>query len=65
MKPKSVTSYQVLPSYLFIFLSTVGLSYSIVTQFLMHKSDNQFFIIMSCLFVVSIVSWQRKKHTKQ
>ncbi|CAM2859463.1 hypothetical protein SAMN05444355_10123 [Flavobacterium frigoris] len=65
MKPKSVTSHQALTSYLFIFLSTLGLSYSLVNYFLFHKPDTQFLTVMICLFVASIASWQRKKHNKQ
>jgi hypothetical protein len=37
------------------------LGYALVNQFLLNKPKTEFLVIMTCLFVISIASWQRKK----
>jgi hypothetical protein len=64
MKSKPVPLNQALVSYLFIFLSTVGLSCGLVKHFVLNKPDFAFLVLMTCLFVVSLASWQRKKYAK-
>ena len=47
-----------------IFLSSAGLAYALVNQFILNRPNTNLLIIFSCLFVVFIASWQRNKLSK-
>ncbi|MBP4141023.1 hypothetical protein J3S90_04335 [Flavobacterium sp. P4023] len=64
MKPQSITSKENLVSSFFIFLTSMGLCFSLVNHFILQKANFSLLIIMSCLFVISLASWQRKKWSK-
>ncbi len=48
-------------TYTNIFLSSAGLSYALVNQFIINKPNNNLLILFICLFVVAVASWQRNK----
>jgi len=51
-------------SIVFIFCTSLGLGYTLVNHFIFNKPRTETLIVMICLFVVSIASWQRKKIMK-
>lgn len=48
-------------SVVFVFCTSLGLGYALVNHFILDKPKTELLIEMICLFVISLVSWQRKK----
>ncbi|MFB3386389.1 hypothetical protein [Flavobacterium sp. LAR06] len=61
MKTTSTSKGEKIFNLVFIILTFLGAGYALVNQFLLDKSNTSFLVIMVCLFVASIASWQRKK----
>ncbi|WJS95583.1 hypothetical protein NYQ10_03815 [Flavobacterium johnsoniae] len=64
MKTQSISKSEKIFNFIFIFLSSAGLGYAFVNQFMLGKPNKEFLLIMSCLFLASVASWQRKKYSK-
>jgi len=61
MKTESISKSE---SIVFIFLTSLGLGYTLVNHFILDKPRTETLFVMICLFVVSIASWRRKKSIK-
>ncbi|MCI9844404.1 hypothetical protein [Flavobacterium pectinovorum] len=61
MKTKTTTVIEKIFNSAFITLSSLGLSYSLINNFILDKPNKDMLLIMICLFFASIASWQRKK----
>jgi len=44
-----------------IFFSSLGIGYSLVSQFAYNKSKSEILVVMTCLLVVGIASKMRKQ----
>ena len=47
-----------------IFISSVGLNYALVSQFVYDKPKSELLLMMSCLFVAGVFSVLRTKYSK-
>lgn len=47
-----------------IFISSIGLSYSLVSQYIYDKPKAELLLMMSCLFVAGVFSVLRTKYSK-
>ncbi len=61
MKSNSTPLPNKIYAFVTIFLSSAGLGYALINQFLLNKPNTSLLIIFACLFVVYTASWQRKK----
>ncbi|WP_289663710.1 hypothetical protein [Flavobacterium panacagri] len=64
MKTTSISTSEKIFNFVFIFLASAGLGYSLMNQFILDKPNKELLLIMICLFVASMASWQRKKYNK-
>lgn len=64
MKTQSNSVSEKIFNFVFMSLSSAGLGYALVNHFMLGKPQREFLLIMICLFVASIASWQRKKYSK-
>lgn len=64
MKPQSPVSKENIFNYVFIFMTSLGLSFSLVNHFIFGKTDFTLVVIMACLFIASVASWLRKRVIK-
>jgi hypothetical protein len=64
MKTTSTSKSENIFNFVFIFLTSLGLGYTLVNQFLLNKPKTELLVVMICLFVISIASWQRRKMGK-
>ncbi len=65
MKTTSTSIGEKIFNFVFVLLASAGLGYSLVNQFIFHKPNKDFLLIMLCLFFASLASWQRKKYSKK
>jgi hypothetical protein len=61
MKTTSISKSEKIFNFVFIFLTSLGLGYALVNQFILNKPKTEFLVVMICLFVISVASWQRRK----
>jgi hypothetical protein len=47
-----------------IFISSIGLSYALVSQYVYDKPKSEMLLIMSCLFLAGVFSVLRTKYSK-
>ncbi len=64
MKTESTSKSERTSNFIFIFLTSLGLGYTLVNHFIFDKPRTETLVVMICLFVVSIASGQRKKIMK-
>ncbi|CAM3651910.1 hypothetical protein [Flavobacterium chungbukense] len=64
MKTQSISISEKIFNFLFLFLGSAGLGYSLVNHFFLEKPNKEFLLVMLCLFIASVASWQRKKWSK-
>ncbi|BFM42775.1 hypothetical protein CFS9_14160 [Flavobacterium sp. CFS9] len=64
MKPNSTSTAEKVFHFVFVFAASAGLGYALVNQFFLEKPNMALLLVMICLFVASMASWQRKKYTK-
>ncbi|MFD1601441.1 hypothetical protein ACFSJW_23870 [Flavobacterium artemisiae] len=64
MKTQSTSFNGKKSDFLFIFLTSLGLGYTLTNHFILSKPNESAVLTMICLFFVSIASWQRKKEGK-
>ncbi|MRX69171.1 hypothetical protein SAMN06265349_104143 [Flavobacterium resistens] len=64
MKTQSTSKKERTSNFAFIFCTSLGLGYTLVNHFILDKPRTETLIVMICLFVISIASWQRKKNMK-
>jgi hypothetical protein len=64
MKTESTSKSERTSNFIFIFLTSLGLGYTLVNHFIFDKPRTETLVVMICLFVISIASWQRKKNMK-
>ncbi len=64
MKTESTSKSERASNFVFIFCTSLGLGYTLVNHFILDKPRTETLVVMTCLFVVSIASWQRKKINK-
>ncbi|WP_133527111.1 hypothetical protein [Flavobacterium sp. 245] len=64
MKTQSTSKKERTSSFVFIFCTSLGLGYTLANHFIFDKPRTETLIVMICLFVISIASWQRKKFMK-
>lgn len=65
MKITSTSVSEKIFHFVFTFLTSAGLGYSLVNQFILEKSNKDLLLVMLCLFLASIALWQRKKYSKK
>ncbi|SHL76581.1 hypothetical protein [Flavobacterium chilense] len=65
MKTTSTSVSEKIFHFVFTFLTSAGLGYSLVNQFILEKSNKDLLLVMLCLFLASIALWQRKKYSKK
>ncbi|MFB9109544.1 hypothetical protein [Flavobacterium gyeonganense] len=65
MKTNSISKGEKILNLVFIQLSSAGLAYSLVNQFILDKPNKDLLLVMLCFFFASLASWQRKKYRKQ
>nr|WP_199002286.1 hypothetical protein [Flavobacterium sp. ASV13] len=65
MKTTSTSVSEKIFHFVFIFLTSAGLGCSLVNQFILEKPNKNLLLVMICLFLASIASWQRKKDSKK
>lgn len=51
--------------FVFTFLTSAGLGYSLVNCFMLNKPNKDLLLVMTCLFFASMALSQRKKWNKQ
>ncbi|MCC9017591.1 hypothetical protein [Flavobacterium lipolyticum] len=61
MKTTSTPITEKVFHFVFVFVASAGLGYALVNQFILDKPNKELLLIMICLFVASMASWQRKK----
>ncbi|MBF7093353.1 hypothetical protein IUY40_17605 [Flavobacterium sp. ALJ2] len=64
MKTTSTSKSEKIFNFVFIFLTSLGLGYTLVNQFLLNKPKTELLTVIISLFVISIASWQRRKMGK-
>lgn len=64
MKTTSTSVIEKVFNFVFVFAASAGLGYALVNQFILNHPNKELLIVMICLFVASMASWQRKKYTK-
>ena len=47
-----------------IFISLIGVSYALMSQYVYNKSKSELLLMMSCLFVAGVFSVLRAKYSK-
>ena len=47
-----------------IFISSIGVSYALMSQYVYNKSKSELLLMMSCLFVAGVFSVLRAKYSK-
>lgn len=50
--------------FLLLFFSSLGIGYSLVSQFVYNKPKSELLVVMICLLVAGIASRLREKHSK-
>ncbi|KAF2335525.1 hypothetical protein [Flavobacterium daemonense] len=65
MKTESTSKKERTSDFVFIFFTSLGLGYTLVNHFILDKPRTETLVVMICLFVISIASWQRKKIMKK
>ncbi|MEG0848428.1 hypothetical protein ACHRVK_01400 [Flavobacterium plurextorum] len=65
MKTTSTSISEKIFHFVFTFLTSAGLGYSLVNSFILNKPDKDLLLVMICLFFASMALWQRKKWNKQ
>ncbi|MFW0736585.1 hypothetical protein [Flavobacterium sp. T12S277] len=64
MKTTSTSVTEKVFNFVFVFVASAGLGYSLMNQFILDKPNKELLLIMICLFFASLASWQRKKYSK-
>ena len=65
MKLKFTSEEQNNYDFVFIFLSSFGLGYALVNKFIFDKPKTELLLLMICLFIISVISWQREKKDRK
>jgi len=64
MKTTSTSVSEKIFNFVFVFLSSAGLSYALITNFILDKPNKDFLLLWVCLFFASLAAIQRKKYSK-
>ncbi|MFH6997715.1 hypothetical protein ACHRVZ_07270 [Flavobacterium sp. FlaQc-57] len=64
MKTISTSVSEKIFNFVFVSLTSAGLGYALVNQFILDKPNKDLLLLTICLFFASLASWQRKKYSK-
>ena len=62
MNTNSVSLGMKIVNFVSVFLTSAGLSYALVMQFILNQPNDNLLLITFSLFAVSVASWQRRKN---